>query len=370
MLTTIRAKFAAVLLIGVCATGGAIFGLLGSSQNEALVHAARPAIFVGVILTLVVMLLIERVVISPITRLTRSVVAIAGAGAVGQHNRLPVEGRDEIAMLAGTFNDLIETLAAKQRLEAQLMHLAHHDVLTGLPNRLLFRERLQQELARARRGEGLAVLCLDLDQFKSVNDTLGHPVGDGLLQEVADRMRASVRETDIVSRLGGDEFAIVQVATPEPEGAIVLAERLIDAMSKPFDVGGHQVVIGTSIGISLAPSDGLDPDHIIKNADLALYRAKNDGRGVFRFFEPEMDAKMQARRTLELDLRRALLKSEFELFYQPLVNLAANEVSGFEALIRWNHPTRGLVLHQTSFRSQKKSGSSYPLASGSSTPRA
>jgi diguanylate cyclase (GGDEF)-like protein len=245
--------------------------------------------------------------------------------------------------LARTFNGLIETLAHKQELEAQLAHMAHHDSLTGLPNRVLLHERLKQEFARVRSGGSFAVLCLDLDQFKSVNDTLGHPVGDRLLQVAASRMRDCVRETDIVARIGGDEFAIVQVSIHEPQGATVLAERLIDVMAEPFDVAGHQVVIGTSIGIALVPTDGVSPDQIIKSADMALYRAKKDGRGVFRFFEPEMDAKMQARRQLELDLRRALLKSEFELYYQPLVNLQSNEVSGFEALLRWNHPTRGLV---------------------------
>ena len=163
------------------------------------------------------------------------------------------------------------------------------------------------------------------------------------MQAVADRMRACVRETDVVARLGGDEFAIIQVAAKQPQGAIILAERLIESMAKPFDIAGHQVVIGTSIGVALAPSDGEETEQLIKSADMALYRAKTDGRGVFRFFEPEMDAKMQARRTLELDLRRAFLKSEFELFYQPLVDLESNQVSGFEALIRWNHPTRGLV---------------------------
>jgi diguanylate cyclase (GGDEF)-like protein len=202
---------------------------------------------------------------------------------------------------------------------------------------------MERELARVQRGENLAVLCLDLDHFKSVNDTLGHPVGDSLLKAVAERLRQKVRDTDIVARLGGDEFAIVQIAAEQPRGAIVLADRLIEALSKPFDLTGHQLVIGTSIGIALAPSDGLDTDQLIKNADMALYRAKADGRGVFRFFEPEMDAKMQARRTLEIDLRKALVEGEFELFYQPLVNLQSNEISGFEALLRWNHPTRGLV---------------------------
>ena len=343
MLPTIRAKFAAVLLIGVIFTG-AVFGWIGEpSQRAAALQAAQPALLAGFVATLFVMLLIERIVISPITRLTRDVVAIAGTGVTDEHARLPVEGSDELATLARTFNTLIETLATKQQLEEQLVHMAHHDSLTQLPNRLLLRGRLEQELTHARRGEHLAILCLDLDQFKNVNDTLGHPIGDRLLQAVAARMLECVRPTDIVARLGGDEFAIVQVGASEPHSSTILAERLIDAMSQPFELDGHNVVIGTSIGIALAPSDGLKSEALIKSADMALYRAKTDGKGVFRFFEPEMDAKMQARRTLELDLRLALVKSEFEIFYQPLVNLATNEVSGFEALLRWNHPTRGLV---------------------------
>ena len=340
-LLTIRAKFAAVLLLGICLTIIAL-SFASPSQREGLLQASRPIMIVGPIIALVIMLLIERVVIAPIGRLTRDVVAIA-AGETSSYGRLPVEGSGELATLAKTFNRLIDTLEAKQRLEAQLVHMAHHDGLTSLPNRVLFREKLQLELARVRRGEKLAVLCLDLDQFKSVNDTLGHPVGDALLQAVADRMRDCVREVDTVARLGGDEFAIIQVGLSEPDAAIVVAERLIRAMSEPFDISGHHVVIGTSIGIAFAPDDAEDSELIIKSADLALYRAKTDGRGVFRFFEPEMDARMQARRILELDLRRALIQCEFELYYQPLVNLQSNKVSGFEALLRWNHPEHGLI---------------------------
>lgn len=344
MLTTIRAKFAAMLLLGVGLTGLTIYGLSGAStQHGGTLLAAQPALVVGLIVTLAVMLFIERLVVTPITKLTRSVVTISRGTAADQQNRLPVTGTDELATLAQTFNNLLETLAAKLQLEAQLTHMAHHDSLTGLPNRTLLREKLEQELTRVKRDGSLAVLCLDLDQFKSVNDTLGHPVGDMLLRAVAERMHACVRETDIIARLGGDEFAIIQVTAPQPQSVTSLAERLIDSMTQPFDIGGHQVVIGTSIGIALAPLDGLDAEQLIKSADMALYRAKTDGRGVFRFFEPEMDARMQARRTLELDLRRALVKAEFELFYQPLVNLKSNSVCGFEALIRWHHPTRGMV---------------------------
>jgi diguanylate cyclase (GGDEF)-like protein len=165
------------------------------------------------------------------------------------------------------------------------------------------------------------VLCIDLDRFKAVNDTLGHSIGDALLRAAGDRLQASARPTDLVARLGGDEFAIVQVGTEQPFGATALATRLIAEIAKPFELDGHQVVIGASVGISIAPNDGSDPDTLLKNADLALYRVKNDGRDSCRFFEPDMDARMRARRTLEVDLRRALLLGEFEVYYQPLVTL-------------------------------------------------
>src|SRR5581483_11060797 len=177
--------------------------------------------------------------------------------------------------------------------------------------RMSLREQMERALVHVDRGCKLAVLCLDLDYFKAVNDTLGHPVGDALLKAVADRIRACVRPDDIIARLGGDEFAIVQVAVDQPVGSTALAARLIKELSEPYDVQGHQAVIGTSIGISVAPDDATDADRLMKNADMALYRAKEDGRGVYRFFEPAMDAKMQARRRLELDLRRAVVTGEF-----------------------------------------------------------
>jgi diguanylate cyclase (GGDEF)-like protein len=198
-------------------------------------------------------------------------------------------------------------------------------------------------LARPKRGVQLAVFCLDLDQFKDVNDALGHRVGDLLLQSVADRLRQCIRDADMVARLGGDEFAIVQVDATQPTDATSLASRLIEAINAPYELDSNQVVVGLSIGIALAPNDGLDPDQLLRNADMALYRAKADGRGLYRFFEPEMDARMQARRRLEIDLRKAIANSEFELFYQPLVDMQTEHVTGFEALIRWHHPERGLV---------------------------
>jgi diguanylate cyclase (GGDEF)-like protein len=236
-----------------------------------------------------------------------------------------------------------EDFTERRKAEAKISYMASHDALTGLPNRLRFREQMESRLANLPRDQSFAVLCLDLDRFKNVNDTLGHPFGDTLLRQIADRMRGCLREGDTIARLGGDEFAILQGSVNQPNDAIALAARLIEAAGAPFDLDGHQVIVGVSIGIAIAPTDPADPDQLLKNADMALYRAKADGRGTYRFFEAEMDRLLQARRALELDLRRALVNGEFELYYQPLVNLEAHEISGFEALIRWNHPARGLV---------------------------
>ncbi len=238
-----------------------------------------------------------------------------------------------------TYEDITE----RRKAEAQITHMANHDALTDLPNRVLFRERLEQAVVRARRGKGLALLCLDLDQFKAVNDTLGHPIGDALLKAVAARLVGQSRDIDMVARLGGDEFAIVQTELESPTDATRSAQRLINLLGTPFQVGGHQIVIGTSIGIAFAPQDGMDPDQLLRSADLALCRAKLDGRGICRLFHAEMDAQMQARRLLELDLRHAVRAGQLELFYQPQIDLRTKAVSGFEALLRWRHPERGLI---------------------------
>jgi diguanylate cyclase (GGDEF)-like protein len=236
-----------------------------------------------------------------------------------------------------------EDITERRQAEAKISHMALHDALTNLPNRLFFREQMENRLAHLGRDEKFAVLCLDLDQFKSVNDTLGHPFGDKLLRQVGERLHDCLREGDTVARLGGDEFAILQGSATQPADTTLLMARLIEVVSKPFNLDGHQVVVGVSIGVTLAPADAADPDQLLKNADMALYRAKAGGRGTYRFFEPEMDARMQARRTLELDLRKAIVHGEFEVYYQPLVNLKTEQISGFEALIRWNHPQRGIV---------------------------
>jgi diguanylate cyclase (GGDEF)-like protein len=238
-----------------------------------------------------------------------------------------------------THKDITE----QRRAEARIEYMAHHDALTELPNRLHLYEQLRQMLAKSKRGQHVAVFCLDLDRFKDVNDAHGHPVGDLLLKAAADRLRQCIRDTDVVARLGGDEFAIVQAGASQPTDATSLASRLIDVIGAPYELGDDQVKVELSIGIALAPGDGLDPDQLLKNADMALYRAKSDGHGLYRFFEPEMDARMQARRTLEIDLRKAITNGEFELFYQPLINMQTEYVTGFEALIRWRHPARGMI---------------------------
>jgi diguanylate cyclase (GGDEF)-like protein len=239
--------------------------------------------------------------------------------------------------------------------------MAHHDALTGLPNRVLLNQQLEQAFTRTKRGEKVAAHFLDLDYFKNVNDTLGHAAGDKLLKMVAERLRALARDADIIARMGGDEFAILQVGLAQPADAGSLARRVIDSISRPYEIDGQQVIIGTSVGISIGPGDGQNPEALMRNADLALYRAKEDGRGAFRFFEPEMDAQMQERRTMEVDLRRALAAGQFELHYQPIVNLATNDISAFEALIRWRHPHKGLIAPSAFIPLAEEIGSIIPI---------
>jgi diguanylate cyclase (GGDEF)-like protein/PAS domain S-box-containing protein len=249
--------------------------------------------------------------------------------------RRPMAGQGWVA----THEDITE----RRRAEAEIARMARYDGLTGLANRALLRERLEAALRRVARGERLAVLYLDLDHFKGTNDSLGHPVGDGLLKTIAGRLRGCLRETDTIARLGGDEFAIIQTAIEHQSDATILAQRLREAVIEPHEIDGHQVLADVSIGIALAPDDGTEADQLLKHADMAMYAAKNDGRGAFRYFAPEMNARAQARRRLELDLRNAITNEEFELYYQPLINLDRNEVCSCEALLRWHHPERGMI---------------------------
>jgi diguanylate cyclase (GGDEF)-like protein len=238
-----------------------------------------------------------------------------------------------------THEDITEKEAAARQIE----HMAMHDSLTSLANRTLFRTRLSEETGRATEERPTALFFLDLDRFKVVNDTLGHPVGDALLVEVADRLKACLDGNCFAARLGGDEFAIFQTGMAQPEGAKKLAEKLIRRISMPYEIDGHHIVIGTSIGIALAPRDGRDADELSKNADLALYCSKQEGRGRYRFFEADMDRRMRDWRQMEHDLREAIERQQFEIAYQPIVSLAGKSIIGFEALMRWRHPVRGYV---------------------------
>jgi diguanylate cyclase (GGDEF)-like protein len=236
-----------------------------------------------------------------------------------------------------------EDITERTQAEEKIRHMARHDSLTGLPNRAAFRDEMEQALKRVRRGQMVAVMCLDLDHFKNVNDTLGHVIGDKLLCAAAVRLKDLIRETDMIARLGGDEFAILQTGVEKPEAAGSFAQRVITAINQPYDLDGHQVVVSTSVGLALAPNDGASTELLLRNADMALYRAKSDGRATFRYFEPEMDAQLQTRRLLEIDLRNAVAQDEFELYYQPQVDALTEEITGCEALLRWHSPTRGMV---------------------------
>ncbi|MCB4806182.1 diguanylate cyclase (GGDEF)-like protein/PAS domain S-box-containing protein [Methylobacterium brachiatum] len=242
------------------------------------------------------------------------------------------DGNGRPLRMVGTHIDITR----RKEIEQQVAHIAAHDALTNLPNRALFRDRLRCELANAKRhGGSFAVLACDLDRFKAVNDTLGHPAGDALLRTIADRLRAIVRDGETVARLGGDEFAIILGRSTDPQAASLAAQRVIEAVGQPVDLDGTVASVGVSIGLAIGPQDGSDADTLFKNADIALYRAKAAGRNSYSFYEPGMDAVVATRIQLERDLRDAARGGEFVLHYQPILNLASGEVGGFEALLRW-----------------------------------
>jgi diguanylate cyclase (GGDEF)-like protein len=246
-------------------------------------------------------------------------------------------------LTAGGWVATIEDVTERRRSDEQIAHLAHYDALTDLPNRALFHEQLKRELGRIAPGEQLAVFYIDIDEFKSVNDSLGHMIGDELLKSVSVSLSRCVGTSGFVARLGGDEFAIVQSAVNRLDDVNDLVTRIYDAIRQPYECLGHQVTTDASIGIALAPQHGSDIDQILKNADLAMYAAKSAGRRTYRFFEPDMDAQVQARRILELDLRQAISDGAFEVYYQPCVSLRDDKITGCEALLRWRHPERGMV---------------------------
>ncbi len=262
-----------------------------------------------------------------------------------------------------------EDITARRRAEARIEQLAHNDLLTGIANRSQFLNQIN----RARRrledgGDPFAVLMIDLDHFKHVNDTLGHAAGDALLKEIVKRLRASLRTTDLPARIGGDEFAIIQgpsrASEPTEEGeppsmrdsAIVLANRILELIAKPFDIDGHEVVVGASIGIALAPEDGVEPDELMKRADLALYKIKAEGRNGFALFSSELAAEADVRSQFEAEMRDALVRNEFELHFQPLVDLAGRRPCAMEALVRWNHPVHGLITPDRFIEVAEQSG--------------
>lgn len=287
---------------------------------------ATGVVLSGIVLLIALLMLGTRMV-RPLRELTTTIATIGGGRRVA-----PVphtERGDEIGAVARALEGL--------------RHLAHHDTLTGLPNRMQFHDTLTRALLDNRRRGHFAVLCLDLDRFKAVNDTLGHPIGDALLIEVAARLRECVRGADTVARLGGDEFAVLQETYDAAVNSDLLAKRIIDALSRPYLVEGHHIVVGASVGIALHHQGGAGADELLKQADMALYRSKDAGRGKASFFTPEMDETLQERRALETDLRAALANDEFELHYQPIVDLKTNRPVAFEALLRWNHPVRGRV---------------------------
>jgi diguanylate cyclase (GGDEF)-like protein/PAS domain S-box-containing protein len=235
-------------------------------------------------------------------------------------------------------------MTERKRAEARLAFMAQHDGLTGLPNRNLLRQQMDEMLAHTRRSsDKVAVMMLGLDNFKAVNDTLGHGIGDKLLRGVAKRLRSTLREEDALARLNSDEFTIVQGGVTRPEDAVLLAQRILDAIGEPYLLEGHSVVIGGSVGIAMSPGDGEDSEKLLKSADMALSRAKSEFRGTFSFFEAEMDARAQSRRKIETDLRDAIQNEGLRPYYQPLVDLKSGRITGFEALVRWPHPERGMI---------------------------
>jgi diguanylate cyclase (GGDEF)-like protein/PAS domain S-box-containing protein len=251
--------------------------------------------------------------------------------------RQPMEG--------GGWLSIIEDITERRRAEAAIVHLARHDALTGLTNRAEFNAKLDEASKRMKRGGGaVTVMMLDLDKFKAVNDTLGHPAGDQLLIEVGRRLQSTIRETDVLARLGGDEFAIIQEGgSSQHEGAIALALRILDAISRPFDLNGHEASIGTSIGIALAPENSVEPEELMKSADLALYDVKANGRNDFRLYHPTMLEFAHTQQSAESELRNAIAREEFELHYQPVVDVKTRRLCGVEALVRWRHPVKGLI---------------------------
>src|SRR6202012_5174343 len=239
--------------------------------------------------------------------------------------------------------NVVEDVTERRRADEKIEHMAHYDALTDLPNRVLFREQIERELKKATGGEQFALHYIDIDEFKGINDSLGHHVGDEPLKTVANRIRGCIKPADLIARLGGDEFAVIQTGVSSVADVESFVGKIHEEIRQPYQCLGHQLSTDASIGIALAPQDGTELDQLIKNADLAWYAAKSGGRRIHRFFEPSMDENAKARLIMELDLRQALVSGGFEIHFQPLLNLASSEVTGCEALLRWRHPDRGMI---------------------------
>jgi diguanylate cyclase (GGDEF)-like protein len=302
----------------------------GCSFHDLVVHRKRTGSFVGNVEEYCASIL-RNVALGEVTC---NVAAASGGRSIQIVNQ---------PLAAGGWIATMEDVTERKRADTRIVHMAHYDALTDLPNRVLFRERLDSGLRTIEAGQQLAVLYIDIDEFKRINDSLGHSIGDELLKAVAGRLRGCLAATDCVARLGGDEFAIIQTAVERPADTMDLIGRIYQAIREPFECVGHLLTTDASIGIALAPQDSTDLDQLLKNADLAMYEAKADGRRTYRFFEPGMDARVKALRTLELDLRQAIADGGFEIHYQPLLSLADNRVTGCEALLRWRHPRRGMI---------------------------
>ena len=316
--------------------------ILAYPKAEALAGARKLQIALG-LMTLLGMALAAFATWRAAGRITEPLARLdhaAGRLATGEHVKVQVRGEDELARLAATFNEMSVKIEEREK---RITQLAFNDVLTGLPNRTMFQQQLEHLYHSIEDGEALVALhCLDLDQFKVINDTLGHPAGDALLIAAGERIR-DVARGHFVARLGGDEFVVLQRVGSDRNAIDRFAEQLINAIARPLNIDGNELVPSTSVGIAIAPFDAPDGGTLLRNADLALYRAKEAGRGTFAFFEESLNRRAQDRRRLETDLRLALERGEFELYYQPLFDLDSNRIGSFEALIRWNHPERGVV---------------------------